>query len=148
MAITEQQLINWSRPVSTTEDNKCKNAISQVTDAIRKKFGSSVSIYLQGSYENNTNVRQDSDVNIVVRHDGYFYHDLQRLGEPDKLAYERNRTSGNYLFSKLKDDVQDALITAFGNDAKRKNKCIEVIGNSYRINADVVPCSFIRDLQP
>jgi len=140
MAIAEQQLVTWSRPVSTTEDNKCKNAISQVTDAIRARFGNSVSIFLQGSYKNNTNVRQDSDVDIVVRHDGYFYHDLLRLSETDKLIYERNRIPGNYPFSHLKDDVHQALTSAFGNDAKRRNKCIEVIGNSCRINADVIPC--------
>lgn len=34
----------------------------------------------------------------------------------------------------------NALVFAFGSDAKRKNKCIEVIGNSYRITGDVVPC--------
>ncbi|MBN8878190.1 MAG: nucleotidyltransferase [Sphingobacteriales bacterium] len=140
MATTEQQLISWSKPVSTTEDEKCKRAISQITEAIRNKFGGNVSIFLQGSYENNTNVRKDSDVDIVVRHDGYFYDDLQRLNDNDKKIYEANRRPGDYQFDQLKDDVHKALISAFGSDAKRKNKCIEVLGNSYRITGDVVPC--------
>lgn len=140
MGPTEQQLIAWSKPVSTTEDEKCKRAISQITEAIRNKFGNEVTVFLQGSYENNTNVRKDSDVDIVVRHDGYFYHDLQRLSEHDKQMYEANRTPGNYQFEQLKEDVHTALINAFGNDAKRKNKCIEVVGNSYRITGDVIPC--------
>lgn len=140
MAITEQQLIGWSKPVSTTEDEKCKRAISQITEAIRNKFGSSVTIFLQGSYENNTNVRKDSDVDIVVRHDGYFYHDLQRLSDYDKQVYEANRTPGDYPFEQFKVDVHKALIAAFGSDAKRENKCITVLGNSYRITGDVVTC--------
>lgn len=140
MTITEQQLLNWSKPVSTSEDIKCKNAVSQISDAIRNKFGRNVTIFLQGSYQNNTNVRKDSDVDIVVRHDGYFYHDLQRLGTQERAAYEANWQSGGYTFVQLKDDVHKALIAAFGSSATRENKCIEVKGNSNRINADVVPC--------
>jgi len=143
MAVTEQQLIGWSKPISTSEDEKCKRAISQITEAIREKFGNSVSIFLQGSYRNNTNVRKDSDVDIVVRHNGYFYHDLQRLDEHDKQIYEATRIAGNYNFSELKNDVLNALIAQFGSDARRENKCIKVIGNSYRINGDVVP-SFVH----
>lgn len=140
MSISEQQLQAWSKPVSTTEDEKCKRAISQITEAIRNKFGNAVTIFLQGSYENNTNVRKDSDIDIVVRHDGYFYHDLQRLSDQDKQIYEANWIPGDYRFEQLKDDVHNALTTTFGSDAKRKNKCIEVSGNTYRITGDVVPC--------
>lgn len=140
MTITEQQFSIWSQPVSTTEDDKCKRAISQVTEAIRVKFGQSVSVFLQGSYQNNTNVRQDSDVDIVVRHNGYFYHDLQRLNSQDQAIYLANHLSGDYPFATLKNDVHQALIDAFGNSVQRKNKCIEIAGNTYRITADVVPC--------
>ena len=126
MALSEQQLITWSRPISTSEDEKCKKAVSQITKALRDRFGLAVTIFLQGSYQNNTNVRQDSDVDIVVRHDGYFYHDLQRLSEGDKAIYEANWVSGNYSFNQLKNDVQIALQTAFGTSVQRKNKCIEV----------------------
>lgn len=120
MATTEQQLIGWSKPVSTTEDEKCKRAISQITAAIRNKFGSSVTVFLQGSYENNTNVRRDSDVDIVVRHDGYFYYDLQRLSEYDKQVYEGNRIPSDYPFEQLKEEVHKTLIAAFGGEVKRK----------------------------
>jgi len=140
MAINEEQLISWSKPVSSTEDQKCQNAIIKVTEAIRAKFNSSVSIFLQGSYRNNTNVKKDSDVDIVVRHDGYYYYDLQRLSESDKLQYEKTKSPGNYPFIQLKSDVLQALTTAFNNDAKPRNKCIEVTGNSNRITADVIPC--------
>jgi hypothetical protein len=140
MAITEAQLISWSRPVSTTENEKCSNAISQVTAAIRSKFANSVSIFLQGSYRNNTNVRRDSDVDVVVRHDGYFYHDINRLSDSDKAIYEANRSNNGITFEQLKEDVLTALRDSFGRDAVRKNKCIEVRGNSNRVTADVIPC--------
>lgn len=62
------------------------------------------------------------------------------MNDNDKKVYEANRRSGDYQFDQLKDDVHKALIAAFGSDAKRKNKCIEVLGNSNRITGDVVPC--------
>lgn len=139
MAVTEQQLAGWAKPVSTSEDEKCKNAVSQVTTAVRNTFGYSVTIFLQGSYENNTNVRQDSDVDIVVRHDGYFFPDLQRLDDVQKSVYHQNHPNSTYTFAQFKNEVQASLNTAF-TGVQRKNKCILVPGNTYRVNADVVPC--------
>lgn len=139
MPLNEQQLISWSSPVGTSEDQKCKNAISQVTTAIRAKFGNDVSVFLQGSYRNNTNIRQDSDVDIVVRHDGYFFPDLQRFNEEQKKIYHANHPSSSYTFVQFKDEVEQVLRSTFGNVTK-KSKCVYVPGNSNRVNADIVPC--------
>lgn len=144
MNFSEQQLINWSKPVSTSEDQKCENAINQVTAALKAKFGNRVSIFLQGSYRNNTNVRQNSDVDIVMRYDDAYYPDLQRLSDIDKAMYNSQRTSAGYNFDELKSDTQAALEAVFTTDVERKNKCIQVNGNSYRITADVIPCFVLK----
>lgn len=144
MNFSEQQLITWSKPVSTSEDQKCQNAISQVTAALKTKFGNRISIFLQGSYRNNTNVRQNSDVDIVMRYDDAYYPDLQRLSEVDKATYNAQRTSAGYNFDDLKADTQAALKAVFTTDVERKNKCIQVNGNSYRITADVIPCFVLK----
>lgn len=75
--------------MSETEENKCKNAVRMVVDAlkttgfnestsIQKKYSETpsfgvmmksdyeVKIFLQGSYANNTNVRKHGNVNIVA----------------------------------------------------------------------------------
>lgn len=144
MNFTEQQLITWSKPVSTSEDQKCQNAISQIAAALKAKFGSKISIFLQGSYNNNTNVRLNSDVDIVMRYDDAFYPDLQRLSEDDKTEYNAQRTSPGYSFDELKADTQAALKAVFTTDVERKNKCIQVNGNTYRITADVIPCFVLK----
>lgn len=144
MNFTEQQLITWSKPVSTSEDQKCQNAISQITAALKAKFGSKISIFLQGSYRNNTNVRLNSDVDIVMRYDDAFYPDLQRLSEADKATYNAQRTPAGYDFDELKADTQAALKAVFTTDVERKNKCIQVNGNTYRVTADVIPCFVLR----
>jgi tRNA nucleotidyltransferase (CCA-adding enzyme) len=66
MAINEDQLKRWATAPSETEETKCQNAVRLITNAIKERFGSDVTVFLQGSYKNRTNVRQDSDVDIVV----------------------------------------------------------------------------------
>lgn len=91
MIFTEEQLRKYAKPLSETEENQCKNAIRMVVDAlktigfnertsIQKMYSETpsfevmmksnddyeVKIFLQGSYANNTNVRQHSDVDIAV----------------------------------------------------------------------------------
>lgn len=144
MNFTEQQLITWSKPISTSEDQKCQNAISQITDALKAKFGSKISIFLQGSYRNNTNVRLNSDIDIVMRYDDAFYSDLERLSEADKDAYNAQKTSAEYNFDELKADTQAALASVFTTDVERKNKCVQVNGNTYRVTADVIPCFVLK----
>lgn len=141
MKITEEQLSRWAKPPSETEEGKCQTAVSQITDAIRAKFGSDVTIILQGSYKNRTNVRLDSDVDIAVRHNGYYFPDVSGMSESDKTTYWANFVSSSYTFTQFKNDIQNVLINKFGATAvERKNKCIKVNGSSQRVNADVVPC--------
>ncbi len=143
MALSEQQLITWSSPVSTSEDQKCKNVITQITEALRVKFGNSVSIFLQGSYRNNTNIKQDSDVDVVVRRNDYYFPNVVWLTEEQRTTYHSNNPNSEYTFSQYKSEVQNALQQYFGN-IERKNKCIFIPGNTYRVNADVVPCFVLK----
>jgi tRNA nucleotidyltransferase (CCA-adding enzyme) len=59
----------WGAPPSNTEQEKCGNA----ERAIRKAIAASsvlaakqIDVFVQGSYANGTNVRQDSDVDVCV----------------------------------------------------------------------------------
>jgi len=144
MNFSEQQLINWSKPVSTSEDQICKNAISEITSALRAKFGDKVTIFLQGSYRNNTNVRQNSDVDIVMRYDDVYYSDFQRLTATDEAIVRSQQIPAQYKFEDLKNDTEAALVAAFGKDVERRNKCIQVNGNTYRITGDVIPCFVLK----
>src|SRR3990172_2917044 len=106
MKFAEDQLTTWAKPPSETEEEKCRNAVDQITKAIRDKFGDDVSIFLQGSYKNRTNVKRDSDVDIVVRHDGYYFYDLGSLTPEEKAAYEASSIPAKYTFYQFKNDVQ------------------------------------------
>jgi len=140
MTANEDQLITLSKPPSETEEEKCRSAVSRISSVLSSKYGSSVSIFLQGSYKNRTNVKKDSDVDIVVRHDDHYFGSTHFLPESEKQLYLQLPNSA-YTFENFKDEVQAILEQEFDvGEIKRKDKCIRVWGNTYRVNADVVPC--------
>lgn len=144
--ITEQQLQNWARALSETENAKCVSTVALIKKALQEKFGNSVDIFLQGSYKNSTNVRQDSDVDIVVCFTGAYFSDVTRLTDQDR-SYHASLDLHDYSFSEFKNDVEKLMRENFLNNVERKNKCIFVKSNSYRVNADVVPCFSFRRLK-
>lgn len=137
---TEEQLTSWTRPPSDSEQTNLENSERMVRDAIssdEKLKKKSTEIFGQGSYANNTNVRLNSDIDINVRYTGGFYFDLPKEKTREDFGLN-NPTS--YSYSEFKDDVENALVNKFGrSDVKRKDKCITIEANSYRIETDVVP---------
>ena len=111
-----------------------------VRDAINsdeKLKNKSTETFGQGSYANNTNVRLNSDIDINVRYTGGFYFDLPKSKTREDLGLNN---PSSYSYSEFKDDVENALVNKFGrSDVERKDKCITIKGNSYRIETDVVP---------
>jgi hypothetical protein len=98
--------------------------------------------YLQGSYGNHTNIRGNSDVDLVVQAVGSpstpFYSNLT---EAEKK--QRGLTKGAFSFSKFKAEVLTALVAYYGLpliDDTSSDKCITVKPASGRLEADVIPC--------
>jgi len=61
----EDSLKSWARAPGTTEQQKCENAVTAVRKAIaasEKLSKLTITIEPQGSYHNQTNFREDSDV--------------------------------------------------------------------------------------
>ena len=100
-----------------------------------------IKLFIQGSYANNTNVRTESDVDIAVIQEEVF-----------QTIYRKGVTDENYKFitsptpsKSFKDEIQECLENKFGSDVERKNKSIKINGNTYRKDADAVPCMRYRD---
>lgn len=136
---TEQQLTNWTRPPSDTEQTKLENSERMVREAIssdEKLKTKTTETFGQGSYANNTNVRLNSDIDINVRYSDGFYYDLPT----DKTKEDFGITPTTYSYAEYKDDVENALVNKFGrSEVIRNDKCITVKENSYRVETDVVP---------
>jgi len=138
----ESTFSSWGAAPGTTEQTKCDNAERAVRKAISastKLSSKSIEVFTQGSYANRTNVRQDSDVDICVLYTGAFFADYSMSeGLNDSLL---GYTDGTYPYAEFKNDVQAALISYFGKESvTRGKKAFDVHANTYRIDADVVPC--------
>ncbi len=140
MNVSEDRINLWARPISETEEEKCSHAINQITEAVRKRFGNTVRIIHQGSHRNRTNVRADSDVDLAAVYTDSYFSDITALAFVDQEAHWNNLIPATYSFDQYKQDVHQLLQKEFGLlSVNRKNKCIRVEGNTYRVPADVVP---------
>lgn len=168
MIFTEEMLNNYSQPLSNSENQQCKNAIKMVVDAIKplgfsetrnlvepmytgtyayyqelkSNYGSrKIKVFLQGSYANNTNVRSQSDVDIAIVEEDIF-QTTYRSGAND---FDYGFTTVDPRPKSFKDEVEEALKQKFNDDVERRNKSIKINGNTYRKDADGVPCRRHKD---
>lgn len=98
--------------------------------------------YLQGSYANDTNIRGNSDVDVVVEMTSSFYSDL---AEAQWTNY--GIQPGQHSFSDLRREVVVALQNYYGAnsvDATEPN-AISVAAASGRLKADVLPSASYRE---
>jgi hypothetical protein len=143
MSILEDQLVRWANAPGSTKiqstHQQIRNALANYPKLLKVKYEP----YLQGSYSNSTNIRSDSDVDLVVELQQSWYRDLSLLSTDQRVAYERDHNNVAYGFYDFKSDVIEALNYAFGpNYVKPGKKSIKVLAdlNRNRIDADVVPC--------
>jgi len=141
----EETFRTWSKPSSDHESEKQANAERMVGDAIRRheplKYRN-IKIIPQGSYRNNTNVRQESDVDICVCCTDPFFPDYTFA---DYTAADLGNVNATYTYAQFKDEVQAALEGKFGKaGVKRGDKAFDVHENTYRVDADVVPAFALR----
>ena len=169
LKFTEEQLIRMASPISQTEDEKCKHAIKMVRDAMKKlnytddgneihTFAENTYAYtldmrqlysdkkikllVQGSYANKTNIPSESDVDVAVILESTFTTKYRNgiLNEDYRFV------KGTFSAAELKDEVEKALKQHFGYQCvERHDKSIKVYGNTYRVDADVVPAYRYRD---
>lgn len=130
---------SWSKGPSNTEDQKCENAINMIKDAIKSSDAlksCNIEIFLQGSYSNRVNVKQNSDVDIGVCCKNPFFADYPEGTTRDSFG----NVSSDYTFSQFKNDIEQALVDKFGREAvTRGNKAFDIKANTYRVEADVAP---------
>jgi len=166
---TEQQIAKMAAPISATEDEKCRNAIRMVRDAMKKLnytddnkeirmyaeesyayaldlrqmfSGKRITILVQGSYANKTNIPTESDVDVAVILESTFTSTYRKGVLRENYGF----VEGTFSAAELKDEVENALNQHFGyRGVERHDKSIKVYGNTYRVDADVVPAYRYRD---
>lgn len=139
MSISETQLDSWSKQGSVTNSAKTHASIRVALSSHSWPEEMTYDVYLQGSYANTTNIRGDSDVDVVVECNSVYYSNIEEHEKP-LIGW----TPGKHSYNDFRREVIEALTSYYGNsfvDPSGAN-AIAVLAapNSNRLKADVLPC--------
>lgn len=145
MPISESQLETWSHQGSVPGSAATYETIRNVLNATDSPYYSKLfTIFLQGSYGNDTNVYRDSDVDIVIRLDGTYYYDNGALTEGAKASFNKSFSAATYGYDEFKADILSWLKKKFGSAVIPGTKAIYIKGDGARRDADVLVCAKYR----
>jgi len=141
MAIPESQLENWTHQGAIIT---AKNTADSIRNALNSYNNWSDNIdyevYLQGSYRNSTNVRGDSDVDVIVQLNSTFFSNLS-----DSQKKVLGLIPAIYTINDFKSDVLTVLRNYYGHKKINEgNKSIKLSPFSGRLPADIIPCCTYR----
>lgn len=135
----ESRFSTWSTAPGKTEKEKIERAIKGIKDAITASEDLKdidVNVFVQGSYKNRVNVRQDSDVDVGVCCTSTF----NSYYPPGTSRETFGNTKSDYTYTMFKAAIRKALNARFGGESvKEGNKAFDIKSNTYRVEADVVP---------
>jgi hypothetical protein len=145
VGILETQLETWSAQGKTGQFTDTHRSIrDNLRDSSAPYLVSNCEVFLQGSYANDTNVYADSDVDIVLKHNGAFYYDLSNMSAPAQASFKSAfPTDAEYGYTQFKADAV-GWITRLYNGAVPGKKAIYVPGKGNRRNADILVAQQFR----
>ena len=148
MAFSEAQLETWSHQGSVQQSAATYRQIKNVLEEAGSPYaGRRFSIFLQGSYSNDTNVYSESDVDVVIRIDEVYYDDKTFLNEEQTRTYDGDWKAASYTYDQFKADVVSWLKQKYGSMVVVGTKAITVRGDGSRRDADVLVAAQFRRYQ-
>ena len=123
MSFTYEVLEKWKKRGA---DNKSKNTYEMIVGLLKKHCSDIVdvnneSVFLQGSYANHTNIKDDSDIDVVVLAYNVFGNNAREVLPPVKIEeFNRIYSDSYYTLEEFKEVIKRS------NSIKMKN-----FGNMY-----------------
>lgn len=126
--ITEEKLLSWTKPASDSEETRCDSTIANIRNCIQNyDFGrlGQPEIRLRGSYNNNTNVKNDSDVDMYALFSNFWYNFDQNF-----QCIPSYGTGPSY--SEFRNAVYLSLRQKYGTEnVKNGNKSLKIKSKSF-----------------
>lgn len=145
MRYSEDILSGWIAPLTKTEEERAENTIKMIRSAIDANTNlkmMNIEVFTQGSFANNTNVRSESDVDVVVMLKSTFFSVYPEGIDGTYFGFG----PGSLTFDDFRGMVKTALESKFGSCyVKDGNKSIKISENTYHVKADVVPALQYRN---
>ncbi len=142
MSIPESQLERWSHQGAVTTAKNTHESIRTALEQYSWPDKVKYEVYLQGSYKNDTNIRGDSDVDVVVQLNSTF---CSNLSEEQKRRFGFG--SASYDWQAFREDVLAALRQCYTASRVREGRKSLKVETPY-LPADVVVCIQYRKYPP
>jgi hypothetical protein len=145
LPISENQLDTWSHGGAQTTAAATGQAIRDALNSPSSLVsGRNKAIYLQGSYKNTTNIRGDSDVDVVVQLRESFGYDVTTLNVHERLSFDREYSGATYTLQQFRAAALKTLENAFPGRVQSGNKAIFIRERPGFVDADVIACQTYR----
>jgi hypothetical protein len=139
MSISNEQLETWSHQGSITQSSDTYSAIKNTLKADSNPYvDKDYEVFLQGSYGNETNIYAESDVDVVIKLNDCFLHNISALPKEQQDTFHAVYSKATYTLSDFKIDVFNVLKAKYGQDAKIGDKAIKIEANGNRRKSDVI----------
>ena len=139
VAIPESQLSRWSNHGSQVGSKQTHETIRTALESHAWPDGVTYDFFLQGSYSNDTNIRGDSDVDVILKLNQTFLYDASALSAEDQADFNRFPPA-TYKWDDFRREAFTTLESKFGGFVVQGNKSIKIKPNPPRLAADVVVC--------
>jgi hypothetical protein len=137
--IPESQLDTWSHQGSITQSSNTYNSIKTVLEDKDMPYSAkNYEVFLQGSYGNDTNIYSESDVDIVIKLNDCFQHDLSLLTNEQQEAFKKSHSDAIYTHTNFRADVLSVLSGQYGSNMEAGEKAIAIAAHGNRRKADVI----------
>ncbi len=136
MPIPESQLETWSKRGAVETAEQTHKSIRAALEAYNWPGGVRYEVYLQGSYRNHTNIRGDSDVDVVVQLNSAFLENL-----PVNLKRQFGFIDASYGWEEFRRDVLKALLNHYGPGRVREGR------KSLKVQTPYLPADVVVSLQ-
>ncbi|MBK9334689.1 MAG: nucleotidyltransferase [Ignavibacteria bacterium] len=134
MPVLKQQLEVWSHQGAIVKSKVTADSVKNALNNYEHFPTSDYTVYLQGSYKNDTNIRGESDVDVIIQLNKTFFNNLT----PDQKKM-LGLTPADYLYNKYREDVYTALTNYFDErNVTVESKCVKIKENENRLPADVI----------
>lgn len=139
MAIPEAQLTTWSKIGAGNGSAYTYNHVKDVLESPASPYADKkYSVFLQGSYGNDTNIYAESDVDVVICLNDCFQSDRSKLNAEQEAAWKEIHHDSKYTHVDFKRDVLSYLEDNYGDDVEPGKKAIMIAATSNRRKADVI----------
>lgn len=139
VTIPESKLSQWSNHGSQVGSKRTHETIRKALESHAWPDDMTYDFRLQGSYSNDTNIRGDSDVDVILKYNQSFCYDASALSVKDQENLNQ-LPRATYTWDEFRSEAFTALANKFDGFVAQGNKSIKIKPDPPRLAVDVVVC--------